>query len=197
MFKRSPAAQVHRLTQRAVRQLPKSLRATHLEIWTNELASLPSPEAQLEFAQGLKEAASGIRREADPEGAFVGDIMRWTFLTSCALILLAGLSPAPDTLRLLALTLANGIGVLVFSHLTTKSLLIFPEVRHHTWRRVSMVLLGLFCALCTLGWSLGWAVVHPSTSLLLLVACLVGVQTARVYHVPRPPLPLNPQDEAP
>jgi len=189
MRERASDAQGQKLARRAARQLPKSVRALHLEMWLIEMASIPTAEERLAYARGLKQAAREIRCELDPEGTFIQTALRATALFSISLILLSGLTSARELLQFLALTLAYGTGVMLFSHLTTKCILILPEVRRVWWRLTAAILLAVCCALIALGWFLGWTAASPSCALLLLVCAVAGVQTARHFHVPRTLMP--------
>jgi len=189
MRERASNAQGQKLARRAARQLPKPARALHLEIWLNEMAHLPTAQERLEYARGLKQAAREIRCELDPEGTFIRTALRGTALLSISLILLSGHTHARELLQFLALTLAYGMGVLLFSHLTTKCLLILPEVRRVWWRFTAAIVLCMFCAAIALGWFIAWTAAYPSSALLLLVCAVAGVQTARHFHVPRTLIP--------
>ncbi|MDL2345529.1 hypothetical protein QOL99_15425 [Deinococcus sp. MIMF12] len=179
--------QARRLVLRAVRRLPRKLRPLYQEEWLGELLGIESSAERLAYAQGLREAAWGIRREHDPEEAFVGDVMRVCLGSSVVLILLSGLGVAPDLLRLLSHSIVYGFIVLVLSHLAAKSVLILPELRRVWWRLGAMTLLGLTCGFFGLALLAWWSALHPQALLLLVAFVALGIYTARRFHIPRAP----------
>lgn len=178
----------HRLARQAARRLPSSARATYEQTWRAEMDCMDTPRERLTYARDLKAGLREIRRELDPEGAFVGDIVRGVSAVSLTLLLLAGFGVSPEWLKFLAHTLMYGFVVLLLSHLTAKCVLILPEVRRVWWRLVLITLLGLFCAFWDLAFLTWWSASHPQAFLLLVCGVVLGVQIARRFHVPRPPL---------
>jgi len=77
-------------------------------------------EEQQNYTQDLWANIGDLCRALDPEMAYVSQLLRWTLSGSVACLLLSFHGNAPAFLQLVAFTLAAGMIVLMFSHLTTK-----------------------------------------------------------------------------
>jgi hypothetical protein len=182
------ALPVERLIRKASRRLPRTHRAEHEGTWRGELAGMQTLEEQLAYMQDIWANIGDLCQALDPEMAYVSQVLKVTLSGSVVCLLLSFQGIAPAFLQLLAFTLAAGMIVLMFSHLTTKCLLVMREVRRVWWRLVLNLALTVFCAYAALMGLVGWSVLHPQVSLLMVLAVVMGVRTARRFHQPRPAL---------
>jgi len=170
-----------------VRRLPRSVRAIYEATWLKELAAIPEVE-RLTYAQGIHNGLRLLKRELDPEGAFISDLLTLTAGMGMILTLLPSLGVVSPWPGLLAGTVGWGIGVFLLSHLTTKGVLALRELLRVWWRLLSMCGLIFVCGYLALACLLWWTVQHPQMFLLMVLCSFAGVGTGRHFHVPRPPL---------
>jgi len=182
------ALPIERLIRKASRRLPRAHRAEYEGIWRGELAGMESLDEQLAYMQDIWANIGDLCQALDPELAYVSQLLRWTLSGSVVCLLLSFQGIAPAFLQLLAFTLAAGMIVLMFSHLTTKCLLVMREVRRVWWRLLLNLALTVFCGYIALMGLVGWSVLHPQVCLLMVLSVVMGVRTARRFHQPRPVL---------
>jgi len=177
---------LNRLVDRAARRLPKSHRDHHREIWTRELHGMPA-EARLDYAKGLPRAAQGILDELDPELAEIKTLTRPFLLGGLAIYGLGTLGILPALSHEIALGALYGVGVMLFTLLTTKCLMSLPAVRRVWWRLLALVVLSAFCALVMLCIFTLRSAFAPTSAPLLLAFMILGVQQARRLQRTYPP----------
>lgn len=180
------ALPIERLIRKASRRLPRAHRAEHEGTWRGELAGMETIEEQLDYMQDIWANIGELCRALDPEMAYVSQLVQWTLFGSVGCLLLSFQGVAPAFLQLVAYTLAAGMIVLMFSHLTMKGLLVMREVRRVWWRLALNLGLTVFCGYIALMGLVGWSALHPQVFLLMVLSVVMGVRTARRFHQPRP-----------
>lgn len=143
-------------------------------------------DEQMDFMQDIWANIGDLCQALDPEMAYISQLLRWTLSGSVVCLLLSFQGVAPAFLHLVAFTLAAGMIVLMFSHLTAKCLLVMREVRRVWWRLGLNLGLTVFCAYVALMGLVGWSALHPQVFLLMVLSVVLGVRTARRFHQPRP-----------
>jgi hypothetical protein len=182
------SVQIDRLLRRAVRRLPRDHRATFQATWQSELSGIQTDEERLQYVQDLRAGIPKLCRELDPEGAYIERVIQTAGATGVGCLLLSFQGVAPELLQLSAGTIAAGVVLLLFTHLTAKCVLITREVRRVWWRLVLNLLLTVCCGYVALADFAWWSALHPQVFPLMLLCVIAGIRIARRFHQPRPVL---------
>jgi hypothetical protein len=171
-----------RLAYRAARRLPRAIRQTHLRVWLSELDSIPTADARLEYARGLRQGAIGIASALDPEWAFVTDVMRAAGIAALGAITLGYAGVGGPALIELGQALPFALAITLFAQLVVKCVLSLPDLRSVWWRFGLMVVLTLGCLVVLLAWMGAGIAFHSAFTVPYLLCPVAGLILACRFH---------------